>query len=395
MILNEQGRLVWFDPTGGGPAYNLEVQRYQNSPVLTWWQGSDDLIADQHYHIIATVRAQDGYLADVHEFQVTPQGTALINAYSPVHTDLSKYGGPKDGTVLDCVIQEIDIRTGQLLWEWHGLGHIPLSASYIKPPPHGPWDAFHLNAIQQLPDGNLLISARNTWGVYWINHSTGDITWTLGGKYSSFKMGPGAGFEWQHDPHLTGNSLTVFDDADHPKEESQSSAKQLDLDTQTMTASLAHRYVHSPPLLAAVAGSVQTLPNGNTFVGWGNASAFSEYDQSGKQIFDGNFAIGVYSYRAYRFPWTGQPLTPPNLSEVAGPGGKVTLYASWNGATGVTGWRVIGAKDPRTLKYVDQAAKTGFQTAITLANSPPYLAVQALDADHHVLATSTTDVGPK
>lgn len=394
MILDGRGRLVWFQPTGGGPAYNLEVQRYGGRPALTWWQGGIDQIADKHYHVIATVRGQNGLAADVHEFQVTPQGTALINAYEAVHKDLSPYGGPKNGTIQDCVIQEIDIRTGQLLWEWHCLGHIPISASFVKPPAGVPWDPFHLNAIQQLPDGNLLISTRNTWGVYWINHTTSNIIWTLGGKYSSFKVHRGARFEWQHDPHLIGNTLTVFDDADNPQEEPQSSAKQIVLNTHNMTASLRRRYNHSPSLLADVAGSAQTLPDGNVFVGWGAASAFSEYARSGKQIFDGTFALGVYSYRVYRFPWTGQPLTSPVLSAAAGPGGKVTVYASWNGATEVSGWRVLAGQSTNHLSSFDRAAWTNFETALPLHSEPRYFVVQALDANGRVLGTSSARLLP-
>src|SRR5205085_6318665 len=164
------------------------------------------------------------------------------------------------------------------------------------------YDYFHSNSIQQLPGGNLLISARNTWGIYEIDRSTGKVIWTLGGRHPSFNMEPGTNFEWQHDARLhSGGIVSLFDDASTPQEESQASAKLLRINTSTMTARLAGRYTHSPPLLAGLAGNAEVLPNHNVFVGWGGAPDFSEYTPSGRQIFNGSFAQGVGSYRALRF----------------------------------------------------------------------------------------------
>ncbi len=397
-IVDSLGQLVWFYPLPGGElANNLEVQRYQGQPVLTWWQGTEsgghaeDVIMDGTYQTVAIVRAGNGYQADTHEFQITPQNTALISAVVAVKANLSSVGGPAHGTVDDCVIQEIDIKTGQVLWSWHSLGHIPLRASYTRPAGSQPWDYFHLNSIQQLPDGNLLISARNTWAVYEINKHRGGIVWTLGGKRSRFKVGPLAKFEWQHDARLTGNSLSLFDDAsDGPEQqESQSSAKVLTLNLHLMTAVLAHRYVHSPPVVSVSQGNAQTLPNRDLFVGWGSAPEFSEYTVNGRQIFTGTFALGVESYRAFRFPWAGQPTTPPDMANLPGPSGTVDVYASWNGATAVAAWRVLGGPTPQSLVPLDSSTpRQGFETQIALQTEPQYFEVQALDAHGHVLGTS-------
>jgi hypothetical protein len=401
MILNAAGNLVWFRPVDGMAA-NLEAQRYRGQPVLTWWQKSagnrdgEDMIVDRSYRTIAVVHAGNGYSPDTHEFQITPQGTALIDAHVYVRANLSGVGGPAAGDLSDYVIQELDIRTGQLLWEWHALGHIPLSSSYYGQPGAYPYDFLHLNSIQQLPDGDLLISGRHTWGVYLIDKQTGKIIWTLGGKYSSFRIGPGAQFEWQHDAHLTGDTLTLFDDAAKPgfQEEPQSSVKAIRLDTTTMTASLVHRYTHYPPILTTSQGSAQTLPNGNTFVGWGTSPEFSEYRASGQQIFNGSFPLGVESYRAYRFPWTGDPLTRPSLGLVPGVDGSVRVYASWNGATQVAAWRVLGGSRPGMSRWLGEAGNDGFETAIGLEDEPADFAVQALDASGHVIGTSPTLADP-
>jgi outer membrane protein assembly factor BamB len=402
MILNSQGQLVWFRNIPGGLAMNLEAQTYDGRPVLSWWQGtpnwsmSEDVIADNSYRTLAVLHAGNGFATDSHELQITPRGTAIIDATAVARANLTAFGGSATGLVQDDIVQELDIKTGQVLWEWHSYGHVPLSASYTRPQGKDAYDYFHLNSVQQLPDGNFLVSARHTWAIYEIDRATGKIIWTLGGKDSDFRLGPGADFSWQHDGQLTGNTLSLFDDAsDGPEqEENQSSAKVLRLNLSTMTATLLHRYTHSPPLLAVSQGNTQRLPNGDLFVGWGADPEFSEYTPNGKQIFNASFVLGVNTYRAYRFPWTGRPTIPPDLD--ISPAGRhhLKLYASWNGATGVAAWRVLGGDRPTSLSYVTRATRTGFETTIKLTSALPYLAVQALNSRGSVMTTSPPERNP-
>jgi hypothetical protein len=395
MILNSQGQLVWFERLPTGLATDLEVQRYQGQPVLTWWQGgsdnraAEDVVMDRSYRPVAVLHAGHGYLTDTHEFKITREDTALIAAVHEVSANLRKVGGSRHGSVYDDIVQELDIKTGRVLWEWHSYGHVPLRASYTRPSGSHPFDYFHLNSIQELPDGNLLLSARSTWAIYEVSRKTGRIMWTLGGKDSSFTLGRGTQFSWQHDARLHGHTLSLFDDAsDGPnQQEEQSSAELLSLNMRTMKATLVHRYTHTPRLVTVSQGSTQTLPGGNVFIGWGADPEFSEYSSSGRQIFDGSFALGVNSYRAYRFPWAGQPSSPPALA-ISSSGASVTIYASWNGATDVAAWRVMGGESPQPLSPVTLRARTGFETTINLTSSFRYFAVQALDAQGNVLGAS-------
>ncbi len=221
MILGPQGQLIWFDPLPNrGVARNVEVQPYDGNTVLTFWQGfghafgvGRDVLLNHSYQQIGSVEAGNGYTADTHAFQITPQGTALIAAYAAVPADLSSIHGPRHGTLVESAVQEIDINTGRVLWQWDAHGHVPLSDSYAGKPGSGAYDAYHLNSVQQLPSGNLLVSIRNSWALYEIDKQTGRILWTLGGKHSSFKIGRGANFEWQHDAAmLPDGTITVFDD---------------------------------------------------------------------------------------------------------------------------------------------------------------------------------------
>ncbi len=400
MILNARGQLVWSHPVTSTEATNFAVQHYQGQPVLTWWQGSvpapgEDVIMNSSYRTVAVVHAGDGYQAELHEFQITPRGTAFITCFAPAYTNLTSVGGPGVGGVIDGVIQEVDIKTGKVLWEWHALGHVPVDASYTRYSKSSFYDFFHLNSIQQLPDGNLLISARNTWAVYEISRRTGKILWTLGGKSSDFRMGRGTNFEWQHDARLSAHTLSLLDDAADPPEERESSAKYLKVNPQAMTVSLIKRYTHDPPVLSAASGSVQTLPNQNVLVGWGAQPQFSEYTPSGRQIFNASFAFGVWSYRAYRFHWVGRPRTPPSLAAVPSSDGHVKLYASWNGATQVRAWRVLGGSSPTDLRPMGLTApRSNFETALRSSSQPPYFAVQAVDGQGGTLGTSAPLADP-
>jgi hypothetical protein len=391
MILNSRGQLVWFRPVTHAVAFNLELQSYRGRPVLTWWQGrygkgGEDLIVNRSYHTVAALRAV-GYQTDPHDFEIAPHGTAWLVARTAVHTSLTSIGGPSNGYVFDSVIQKVDIATGKLLWEWHAYGHIPLTASY-KGPQSQFCDCYHLNAVQQLSDGSLLISSRSTWSVYKVSTKTGKILWTLGGKYSNFKMGPGTRFEWQHDAHRVGNTLTVFDDAAHPQEEPQSSAKILHINVPGKTVTLVKRFTHNPPLLTPAQGSVQILPNGNVFVGWGSDPHFSEYSPGGRQIFTASFPLGTTSYRAFRFPWSGHPDTRPSMAVAARTKGGAHVWASWNGATNVARWRVLGGSSPSQLHALRTRPTVGFETRVTLPNRPAYVEVQALNYHGKVLGTS-------
>jgi arylsulfotransferase ASST len=415
-IIGPNGGLIWFNPVAKDVAVtDFRVQSYGGRPVLTWWQGNEsagvgvgqDIIMNNAYEVMKTVTAGNGLSADLHEFNLTPQGSAMITAAYPVVVNAASVGGSTQEVVLDSVAQEIDVATGLVLFQWDSLDHVPLSAGYTKlpnPPKKGkatvangiwnPYDYFHINSIGFDRDGNLIISARNTWAVYAVNHHTGAVLWTLGGKSSSFKLGRGAGFAFQHDVRIRAAGLvSMFDDgAGPPYVHSQSRALKLRLDFNHMTATVVSQRGHSPPLLATYEGDDQQLPDADDFIGWGQQPYFSQYSARGKLVFEGRFVDSNITYRSYRFPWNGVPSTPPAVA-VSRHGRKMTVYASWNGATGVAQWRVFGGSRPDAMPAVATASKRGFETAIN-APARAYVAVQALDAKGHVLRRSTVQHVP-
>jgi hypothetical protein len=403
MIVDRWGSLVWFDPVAGAKTWvaDFRLQKYQGHPVLTWWQGAlnaglgqgYDVIFDRNYRQIASVRAADGLAADLHEFTITPQGTALTTAYSLVHWSGSSIHSRRDLSVLNCTIQEIDIPTGRVLFQWDSLDHIPLSDSYNHPPASSghPYDYFHINSLQEDTDGNLIVSARNTWAIYKISHTSGAVMWELGGKHSTFKMGRGTLTAYQHDARArAGGLMTVFDDGSSPQVHPQSRGLLERINTTTRTASLVRAFDHSPQLLASAEGSVQLLSNNDLFVGWGDEPYFTEFNPQGHELFDGRIVGGNSSYRAYELPWSAQPPTKPALALVRGSDGVTTAYASWNGATDVAGWQLLAGPSHDKLEVLTTVRRHGFETAIRVHAEQPYMSVRALGSSRQTLAGSIT-----
>ena len=206
-ILDSHGNVVWFQAVPPGEeASDFRTQTYLGQPVLTWWQGTGlgglssgtDYIYNDHYQQIATVNAGNGLSADGHEFLITPWNTALILSYTTATANLTSIGGPADQTVINGVVQEIDIATGKVLFQWNSEDHVPFSQSEQPLPasPSTPWDWFHINAVKLDTDGNLLIDARDTWTTYKVSLATGNIIWQLGGKDAASPSRPPRDRSW-------------------------------------------------------------------------------------------------------------------------------------------------------------------------------------------------------
>ncbi len=407
MILDESGAVLWFKPLSpaGTRAADFRVQQYEGKPVLTWWQdpliagGSSkagEVITDSSYRRLAVIRAGNGYQPDLHEFQITPQGVGLITVYDGIDCDLSSIGGAKDAAVADTLLQEIDLKTGLVEYEWHSLDHVPLSDSYasgVHASRMTPFDFFHINAIDIEQDGDLLVDARNTWAAYDVDPRSGQVRWRLGGKRSSFAMGPGTRTAWQHDAReQPDGTITFFDNGATPVVHKQSRAIDVRLDTQRMTATLVREAPHpGTPLVAGSQGNVQALADGSWMVGWGESPYFSEFGASGSLLFDAHLPAAYESYRAYRLAWSGQPADLPALAVVRSPHGRgATVYASWNGATQLAAWRVLAGPSPGALAPLASKPRDGFETALAVpgASAGSYVQLQALDAGGAVIGAS-------
>jgi hypothetical protein len=403
LILDQTGQPIFFQPvaTPGDMATNTGVQTYNKKRVVVWWEGGlvspgygqgIVLIHDHTYRELLRVSAAHGRSMDLHEFQLTPEGTALFTLFpTTVDVDLSSVGGAKAGKLFSPGFQEVDLQTGRVLLEWNAIDHIAISESYMTM--SEPWDYLHLNSIDVLPDGNLLVSGRHTFALYKLDRKTGKVIWRMGGKRSDFAMGSNTEFAWQHDArHVGASKITVFDDGSYSENKNgpqRSRGLTLDVDYKHKQVRFGRQYLHPTPLVAIEAGNVQTLHDGHVIVGWGSAPLVSEFAADGRLLLDMQLPGVCATYRGFKFPWYGAPAEPPAIATTTNARtGRTVLYASWNGATAVARWQVLSGSSAKHVAAAATVARQGFETAIDLGRASGYVAVAALDASGRRMATS-------
>ncbi|CRG89960.1 UPF0182 protein [Talaromyces islandicus] len=436
MILDEYGELVWMMPLPG-ITQDFRVQEYLGEQYLTYWNGGQVeghgegawYMLDSSY--VQRFRVQPvGEFAggDLHDFQITENGTALVTIYDTKAADLSSIGGPEFGYIYDGIFQEIDIATGELVFEWRMSEHFALNSSYEPLNGKGvdrdrAYDLFHLNSVEKDHLGNYIISARHSRAIVNIDSQTGEVLWTLGGKLNEFvdaSDGRATSFAWQHDARWHGNhTLTLFDNRARGEagDGLQSRGMLLDLDVPSRVATLQQEYLHPEAVKATSQGNLQMLDNsGNVFIGWGHCAAYTEFLADGTALCDTHFAASAWfdfgrvgSYRAVKGDWIGEPATLP-----AAVAEEDCVYVSWNGATEVASWRLEvwdGVDldemhfDPATTTttttdneeydsdHVIVVIKEAFETEIRLPSTitrTTFFRVVALDAQGQVLGTTQT-----
>lgn len=428
LIMDRAGNPVWFRPLDSIYKQNTDfrVQTYKGKPVLTMWQGTISgtqsanpnlpagdpepgayfQIINQNYKVIKRIFAKKEFTSDVHEFTITNQNTALFTAVKQVPANLTLYGGPANGYFDNYSIQEVDLKTGKLVFFWDVLAHVDPADSKIPASSatssNNIWDCFHVNSVEEGPDNTLLISMRNMWGIYSIDKKTGNVIWQLGGRKSDFAFGPNAAFSWQHDArHRPGNRISMFDDAccasSSCPPEGPARGLILQLDFKSMTANVNRTYYHNPTLYVPSQGNVQKLPNGNQFVGWGQEPYLSEFADAGNTeqdpslnfLYDMQFPNQNLSYRAFKNEWVGLPTYPPSIAVNRSCENGVTVYASWNGSTKTDAWRVLAGPTPDKLSVViNSASRTGFETDIRINSEGPYFQVRALNSSGRVIGVT-------
>ena len=388
LILDNKLQPVWFEPVPETlVASNLATQSYQGKPVLNWWQGlvtntgqtesGEDVVVDQHYRPVARLKGADGWVLTLHEFLISGED-AWVTANKNLALDLSNYGGAYNGALIDSAVQEYNLKTGKLLRTWDALDHISLADSYATLPTNGfPWDAYHVNSIQLVGGNSFLVSMRNTWAAYLVDAASGKILWTLGGKRSDYRFGAGAAFQWQHDVMLQSGSLvSMYDDhccqitsggknvpATGPSralvlriaqrglhiaqrgDTASPVAKGTAAPVAKGTATLVAQHVREREFAADYMGDAQPLPNGGRV----------------RRLGLGTVLLGVRALRTAaarrRIPLARRHL-PGDARAVGGPaplqafrrrastGAKTRVYASWNGATRLSSWRVLAGAPP-------------------------------------------------
>jgi hypothetical protein len=389
MIYDAAGELVWLHRVPGRTALGLRPIEYEGEPALTWWEGvidrglgdGDFVIADQSYQEVARLRSVR-YPADLHEFLVNADGTAYVFALEQVEID---------GQLIDdYLVQQLDIASGQRLWEWRASDHIPLSESTDPIPDGEPWDYVHFNSISLDGDGDLILSARHTDAVYNVSRETGEIVWRLGGPASDFELPEELVFRRQHDAQWhTDGTISIFDNAtDDNADEAQPRGIVLRLDEADGTVELVRELAPPRTTNSSSQGNFELADEGTATVGWGSSNLFTGYGSDGSVVLDGAMPGGFSSYRAYRAPWTGLPVDRPLLAIDQDENGQMTAAVSWNGATEVDSWQLLTGEAADNLGEAGEPVpRVGFETAIELPDAR-VVEIVALDAEGQPLGST-------
>lgn len=382
MILDPEGELVWYRPapTPDTAMANLVVDELDGEPVLTWFEGTapygvgryegEWVVVDATYTEIARIPGANGMAADLHDIELTDRGTAIIVIYQPVVLDLTDHGGDEDGLVLEAVVQEVDVATGDVHFEWHSLDHLDVDeARESRPGEADIVDYAHINSVQEGPDGDLLISLRHTSQIMEIDRVTGIPEWVLGGDAGTVDVGDDRGISFPHHARwLPDGRLSVFDNGvGFDPETSRGVVYELAADGSRAE------------LVAEFTDDVFTATQGSVDVGeeavwamWSELGTATRYDLDGTPL--GSLALGADSYRLFARDWAGVPAEPPVVVR-DGDG----LVVSWNGATEVAAWQVLAGPDHDRLEVVDEVAWAGFETTLPAPPDAAAVAVQAVD----------------
>jgi hypothetical protein len=394
LLLDDNGEPVWFRPLSGFDfVTDTKVVTYEGKPALAWWEGNfiagghgagEYKVVDQSYNDLATITAQNGLNTDLHDMVITPQNTALTLSYVDVDTQ-----GP-DGVVQNLEVQEVDLATHNVLFSWDSYPVIPLSKSVVPRPASGSYDYFHGNAVDLDSDGNILVSSRHTSSVYKINRTNGDVMWTLGkGGNFTASFPDSDWFAFQHDVRRRGpGQISVFDNGSATAalvSRPYSRGLVLNVDETQMTASIAKEVRTNPDTQAGAQGSFRGLAGGDDIIGWGSGK-FTEFNSAGTTALEMTLADG-FSYRAVKQEWHGRPTTRPDVVIVRA-NGRANVSVSWNGATDVAKWALLGGLDGAHLRTVSTVARNGFETTFNAPTTDPVLLLEARDASDHPLGRS-------
>jgi hypothetical protein len=354
MILNNDGTPFFARELLDDYSYDFKVQpngllsyaQFLEHHSYTGGGNVIHMVMDNSFTIVDSVQMGNGYIAEAHDFQLLPNGHALLFGYYLTRVDMSQIvpGGYPNALVSGGVVQELDANKNVVFqwrtWDYYDFATYPYNPRFVTRPIIS---TFHLNTINLDHDHHLII-ATPQW-VKKINRQTGNIIWHLGGgenEYSFVGVDSLDGVDYMggHMFHRIPNGNYLIYDNGNRQGTSSSLAHEFNLDQVNKVAT--HVWTYTPDTLIAAwhRGNAQRLPNGNTVIGWGGASgdhipAITEVNPAGQKVYELSFDDPtVESYRAFRFPFPdGQPSADVTIYEVS----SGFTYDFTSGSTNNTG----------------------------------------------------------
>ncbi|HTK31078.1 MAG TPA: aryl-sulfate sulfotransferase [Candidatus Saccharimonadaceae bacterium] len=283
--------------------------KMQPNGLLTYFDASTAryYAMDASYAVVDSFGCGNGYPTDLHDFHLLPNGHAVLMSYDAEPVDMSAVvpGGDPNATVVGLILQELDTEKN-VVFQWRSWDHFQITDATYEDLTAPLIDYVHGNAIEVDTDGNWMISARHTDEITKINRQNGDVMWRWGGKHNEFTfIDDPLGFSHQHAIRRIDNGhVTLFDNGNF-HDPAASRAVEYELDEVGKTARLVWSFANTPDQLGFVMGYVQRLPDGHTLIGWGGSKPdVTEVDADGNKVMELTLPAGVYSYRAYRWPWS-------------------------------------------------------------------------------------------
>ncbi len=222
--------------------------------------------------------------------------------------------GPGE-TIADCVIQEVD-PAGNLVWSWRASDHIDPVLESLEPATDTIGgqtivDVYHCNAIDVDSSGNLLLSSRHANALFYIDRSSGEIVWKLGGSeyskdgadYIQVMGDPETTFSMQHDARFLPNGdISLFDD--HGAGAGVARGVEYAVDFESEVATVAWQFLGIAASQAE--GSCRRYADGETVIAWGSntmdSRVVTEVNAEGQDVLDVSFAPSTPTYRAIKVP---------------------------------------------------------------------------------------------
>ena len=339
---------------------NFDINR--NGYLTSYNETTDAFdMFDSSYNTIQSFKVANGYITDIHDFLILPDGHSFLIGLDYQVIDMTVYDPDysANATVVGAILQELDA-SQNVIFEWRSWDHIEVTEALHETLFFAFIDYVHANSIDIDTDGNLLLSCRNLDQVIKIDRATGNFIWRLGGIKNEFTfLNDTLRFNYQHDARRIANgNITLYDNGNyHPVK--ASFAKEYRINEADMTVSKVWSYVHpfinGKPVRGFAMGNVQRLPNGNTLINWGSIYAgtslgkgspnLTEVDSLGNIVWEMTLdesKKGVI-YRAHRYSWT--PCARP--SEKTLKASNITqssVKLSWGHATNATGYTIYYKK---------------------------------------------------
>ena len=257
-----------------------------------------------------------------HDARLLPNGNLLLLRAEPVPPDMAgQIQGGLEGTEGPSIwtdwVAEVTLE-GETVWEWHAWEHMDPEVDVSNPQDtREEWT--HGNSVDQLPNGDALVSFRNINTVVIVDRESGEVTWKLKEPISREADGDGEGEvlvpsslgQQHHASVLPNGNILIFDNGSHRPDNSVPFSRVLEVDPETSEIAWRYQDFTLMNFVSPFISGAQRLPNGNTLITEGNFGRMFEVTTEGELVWEyisDKFVVNPFLgennsiFRAYRYP---------------------------------------------------------------------------------------------